>query len=167
MYHPTGKPVGLYVEEGKQISKLSYCSKCGKNNYNMCFGDEIVNGVFKIDNNNKAFIEKSTEYKGESVKYATQSGPLMVWNGKINPKFSKTSENYNVRNGVGIMPDGKVVMIIAYDITFYNFASIFKDKFGCLNAMFLDGAISEMYISNVKQQQDLGGNFGVIIYEEK
>lgn len=165
MYNPNGRPTGLYVENGFTIKKLNVVA-CGKTNFSMCFGTEATNGVFVITHTGIASIVKSTQYVTNNVKYATQSGPLLLYEGEINPKFSRTSVNYNLRNGVGIMPNGQVVMVLAENITLYNFASIFKEKFQCQNALYLDGAISQMYIEN-EDRKDLGGNFGVIIFEEK
>ncbi len=166
MYNSNGSPVGLYVEKGQELSKKTAMTKCESTNYSMCFGNEPTNGVFFISNNGKALVVKTTQYNADNVKFATQSGPLLLYDGVINPKFSKTSYNLNTRNGVGIMQNGKVVLIIAENISFYNFTCIFKDKFHCQNALYLDGAISKMYIAN-GDIKDLGGNFGVIIYEEK
>lgn len=165
MYNPNGRPTGLYVENGKVIKKLQTI-RCGSTNFSMCFGTEPTNGIFVVKYNGIASIVKSSQYQNENVRYATQSGPLLLYASEINPKFSQTSKNVNLRNGVGVLPNGKVVMIIAENITLYNFASIFKEEFQCQEALYLDGAISQMYIST-EDKKDLGGNFGVIIFESK
>ncbi len=165
MYNPNGRPTGLYIENGKVIKKLQ-AIRCGDTNFSMCFGQEPTNGIFEIKYNGIASVVKSSQYQNENVKYASQSGPLLLYAGEINPKFLKTSKNINLRNGVGVLPNGKVVMIIAENITLYNFASIFKDEFQCKNALYLDGSVSQMYIST-ENKKDMGGNFGVIIFESK
>jgi uncharacterized protein YigE (DUF2233 family) len=45
---------------------------------------------------------------------------------------------------------------------FYDFAAIFKDRFKCRNALYLDGAISKMYLKE-NRKEDVGGDFGVMI----
>ena len=62
------------------------------------------------------------------------------------------------------MKDGRVIFIISNNsiTNFHDFGTIFKDVFGCQNALFLDGAISKMYTKKYKRTS-LGGNFGPII----
>ncbi len=87
-------------------------------------------------------------------------------NGKINNAFTKGSENLNIRNGVGILPNGNVVFAMSKKmIFFYDFANYFK-YLGCKKALYLDGYVSRMYLPS-KSYNDLGGDFGVIIAEIK
>lgn len=111
-----------------------------------------------------AHISTTSSFKNKDISYATQSGPMLVIDGNIHPLFKQGSENVNLRSGVGIMPDGKVVFIISKSnqTNFYEFASIFKEKFGCKNALYLDGAISKMYLKG-NRKEDVGGDFGVMI----
>ncbi|MEO6719284.1 MAG: phosphodiester glycosidase family protein, partial [Ferruginibacter sp.] len=76
--------------------------------------------------------------------------------------FKKGSANLNVRNGVGILPDNKIVFAMSKkEINFYDFAEYFK-SIGCKNALYLDGLISRTYLPEKKWMQ-IDGNFGVII----
>ena len=82
--------------------------------------------------------------------------------GKIHSSFVEGSENTNIRNGIGILPNGKVVMAMSREkINFYDFASYFK-KLGCKNALYLDGLVSRTYCPSQNWLQT-DGNFGVII----
>ena len=94
-------------------------------------------------------------YRASGVKpnLATQSGPMLVIGGKIHPRFTAGSRNYNRRNGVGIAKDGEVVFAISEGgVNFHNFARLFRDALSCENALYLDGAISRFY------SRDLGRN---------
>ncbi|PTT72029.1 phosphodiester glycosidase family protein, partial [Chryseobacterium sp. HMWF001] len=96
------------------------------------------------------------------IKYATQSGPILLIDGKINPIFKKDSKNINIRNGVGILNDGNIVLIMSKkEVNFYNFASVFKES-GCTKALYLDGFVSRTYCPEQKWTQE-DGNFGVMI----
>ncbi|MNS90583.1 hypothetical protein D3C72_1246390 [compost metagenome] len=96
------------------------------------------------------------------MRFATQSGPMLVIDGKIHPAFDQTSQNVNIRNGVGILPDGKVLFAMSKSlITFYDFARYFQEK-GCKNALYLDGGISKTYLPE-QGYTDKTGDFGVII----
>ncbi|HXB14083.1 MAG TPA: phosphodiester glycosidase family protein, partial [Bacteroidia bacterium] len=72
------------------------------------------------------------------------------------------SKNLNIRNGVGILPDGKVVFAMSKsEINFYDFAEYFKNL-GCRNALYLDGFVSRAYLPEQNWIQT-DGDFGVLI----
>lgn len=97
-----------------------------------------------------------------NIDFATQSGPMLVIDGKIHPAFKEGSTNLNVRNGVGILPDGTIIFALSKtEINFYDFAKYFQDL-GCKNALYLDGFVSRMYLPEKKWIQT-DGSFGVMI----
>ena len=164
MYLPDYRPVGLYVQDGKLLHKMSPPSNSSAN-YNLGFGSAKVNGIFMIDWQGKASIIQSSSYVDvkDSIAQATQSGPILLWDGEINPNFKEGSSNRLLRNGVGIQPDGNVVFIMAHDICFYDFAALFCDEFQCREALFLDGVVSRMYLPTLGLSS-MDGAFGVVIY---
>jgi uncharacterized protein YigE (DUF2233 family) len=149
-------PLGLYVHKQKIVHKLNTSS--GNTNFYI-----QPNGVFYITTNKKANICTTSKYvHSNKVNYATQSGPMLLTDGVINPNFTRGSQNVNIRNGVGILPGNKVVFAISKQlVNFYDFAEYFKNL-GCTNALYLDGAVSAMYLPEKKWEQ-LTGNFGVMI----
>ena len=157
MFHDNNIPVGLFISKGKIRRPLDTATTLPGNFYMQ------PNGVFYIDRKG-AHIAQTQVFKEKGVLEATQSGPMLVFNGAINPLFDPRSKHMNLRSGVGILPGGKVVFIITKDnqVTLYDFAAIFKDKFGCKDALYLDGAISLMYLKGIRTE-DLGGNFGAMI----
>ena len=161
MFNPQHKPVGLLVINGKIKNALSVGN--GKGNFFL-----KPNGVLFIDTLDNAHImttEKFMNYEIKKVKHATQSGPMLVIDGKIHKVFNPKSKNFNIRNGAGIMPNGDIVFIITNTpIRFYDFAAVFRDVFGCQNALYLDGAISDMY-ANIKGRNhfDDNGYFGPMV----
>ncbi len=157
MYDPQQAPVGLYVEEGRVLHKLN-TTKGGSGNFHM-----QPNGVFGITKEGKAFIHTTAECPATGMlRYATQSGPMLLVKGVINAQFKQGSANLNIRNGVGILPDGRVVFAISREpVNFYDFASWFKAQ-GCSNALYLDGAISRAYIPEAGVDQR-DGQLGVLI----
>ena len=91
---------------------------------------------------------------------------MMVIDGRIHPKFVKGSKNLNIRNRVGILPDGSVLFAMSKEkVNFYDFALFFKTH-GCENALYLDGFVSRTYLPSKKWEQ-VEGDFGVIIAEVK
>jgi uncharacterized protein YigE (DUF2233 family) len=87
---------------------------------------------------------------------------MLVIDGKIHPEFKEGSKNVNIRNGVGILPDNRIVFAMSKsEINFYDFANYFK-SLGCKNALYLDGFVSRTYLPEQNWTQT-DGNFGVII----
>jgi uncharacterized protein YigE (DUF2233 family) len=160
MYMTNQFPQGLYIENGKMLQSLN--KKQGSDNFYW-----QPNGVFYINKSNQGFVCKSEKFKNSNeVKYATQSGPMLVIDGKIHPEFKEGSSFVHIRNGVGILPNGKVIMAISKEeVTLYDFAKFFLDR-GCQNALYLDGFVSRMYCPE-KGMNQLDGDFGVMIGVEK
>jgi uncharacterized protein YigE (DUF2233 family) len=156
MYHDNRNPVGLYIENSKTISALNTAK--GEGNFFL-----QPNGVFYINDNKRAFVRSTPEFKTDSsIVFATQSGPMLVINGKIHPQFQEHSKNLNIRNGIGVMPDGRILMAMSKkEVNLYTFASYFLKK-GCQNALYLDGHVSRAYCPEQKWEQ-LDGEFGVMI----
>ncbi len=160
MFSPSFSPQGLYIGDKKELTKLD--TSHGKGNFYM-----QPNGVFYIDDKNKPFIcETSAFWQAKNVKYATQSGPMLISTGKMHKGFAKKSENTNLRNGVGLLPNGNLLFVMSKEkVNFYQFAHYFERK-GCQNALYLDGFVSKTYLPE-KQANALDGDFGVIIAVSK
>ncbi len=159
MYLKDCSPQGLYIEQGVTINKL--------NKKKSTYGNFYLqpNGVFYIDQNRKAYIQTTKNYAPKNtVRFATQSGPMLLIEGKIHSKFTVGSKHLHIRNGVGILSTGDLLFAMSKKpISFYDFALFFAEK-GCKNALYLDGAISKTYLP-AKGVEQLNGQFGVIIAE--
>jgi len=156
MFKSDQSPVGLFIQDYKIQQRLDTSS--GEGNFYL-----KPNGVFYLTKDGKAFIRNTTGFVyNDKIRYATQSGPMLLINGVIHPAFKKGSANLNIRNGVGILPDGRVVFAMSKTrISFYDFADYFK-KLGCKDALYLDGFVSRTYLP-AQQWEQTDGNFGVII----
>jgi uncharacterized protein YigE (DUF2233 family) len=156
MYKLDQTPQGLYIQQGKLFSALD--TSTGKGNFYL-----KPNGIFYITTDNKPAVCQTADFKmNTQINYATQSGPMLVINGKTHPAFKEGSKNLNIRNGVGILPDHRIVFAMSKkEINFYDFAMYFK-SLGCNNALYLDGFVSRVYLPEKKWMQT-DGNFGVMI----
>lgn len=156
MYKQDGSPQGLYIENKKTLSPLDTSS--GNGNFYL-----KPNGVFYLTITNTAVVCNTALFKDSGdIKYATQSGPMLVIGGQIHPSFKAESTNLNIRNGVGILPTGEVVFVISkVPVNFYDFAAYFKNM-GCKNALYLDGFVSRAYLPE-KNWVQTDGNFGVMV----
>lgn len=156
MYQEDRKPLGLFIQNGKTLAPLNRREASG--NFYL-----KPNGVFGIRRDNRAFLLRTENFKDDGqIKFATQSGPMLLVDGKINAQFTEKSENFNLRNGVCVLEDGKIVFSISRRaINFYDFAVHFREV-GCRDALYLDGFVSRIYLPE-KDLTDLNGEFGVII----
>jgi uncharacterized protein YigE (DUF2233 family) len=155
---PQNTPVGLYVEAGTTLMPLVR-RDTGYGNFYM-----QPNGVFALNDTAAIVCEKNAyESLNMRVTYATQSGPMLVINGQLHPAFKPASTSFYIRNGVGVTADKKIVFAISNTpVNFYDFATLFKEKFNCTNALYLDGAISKMYLPQANRLQ-LDGELGPMI----
>ena len=155
MFKPDHSPVGLYIEAGQQISPID--STSGAGNFYL-----KPNGIFFLTKNGVAGITETALFKNKKIAYATQSGPMLIINGDIHPVFTASSGNRNIRNGVGILADGRVLFAMSErPVTFFEFADFFKSA-GCRNALYLDGFVSRTYLPE-KPRMESGDDFGVMI----
>jgi len=156
MYRKDRTPQGLFIENGITKSKIDTAN--GGGNFYL-----KPNGIFYLTNKNEARIVQTTSFTNNSnIKFATQSGPMLLIDGEIHKAFGKGSANLNIRNGVGILPNGQVIFALSKkEINFYDFASFFREK-GCKNALYLDGFVSRAYCPSQNWKQT-DGDFGVII----
>jgi len=159
MYHGDFSAVGLVVADGKQMVPLNMDK--GEGNFFL-----KPNGVFAITESG-AHVVESSEYPKlrERSILATQSGPLLVRNGKIHPAFNPTSDSRLFRNGVGVPSPGIAIFAISdVPLNFHEFAMLFRDKLHCPDALFLDGSISSLYSTELNRndfRMDLGPIIGI------
>lgn len=148
IFEPDGIPTGLLIIAGKTLRFIN--TQEGAGNFYL-----KPNGVFWADSSG-AYIASTEEYLAlnPSPRIAVQSGPLLLHKGQINAVFDKKSANRLHRNGVGIRKDGSVLFAITdFDQSrqpnLHEFATLFLDQ-GCLDALFLDGDLSQMVVDVVE-----------------
>ena len=156
MYNKDYFPQGLFIQNEQTLSPIDTLD--GKGNFYM-----KPNGVFYITTDNIPYVCETNDFVDNGkIKFATQSGPMLIIDGQIHSRFKYGSTNLNIRNGVGILPDNKVVFAMSKkEINFYDFAKYFQ-SLGCKNALYLDGFVSRTYLPE-KDWIQLDGNFGVLI----
>ncbi|MCP4521980.1 MAG: hypothetical protein GY827_09880 [Cytophagales bacterium] len=118
------------------------------------------NGAFLVTQNDIIVCETSQISRYQSnIVHGIQSGPMLLNNGQINSNFGIASPNKRIRSGVGTYFNKKgekcVVFVIADEpVTFYEFASLFKNKYKCSNALCLESARSVMSIPYIPNKTD-------------
>ena len=149
MFDEALKPIGLYIEDGTESKKLN--RRDGYGNFHV-----KPNGVFYIKGDRVGVAATEAYVKlNETPDFATQSGPMLVIDGKIHPKFSETGMSHKMRNGVGMLDAHTAIFAISENpVNFYDFALLFRDGLKCANALFFDGTVSSLY------SPELGRNDG-------
>lgn len=164
MFNPDYGPTGFMVTDDgnkKTIVAAPLNDKEGSGNFFM-----KPNGVFIVDTSNKYYVMSTVDFKKnkelnqpggyKKIKYATQSGPMLIYNNKINSQFKRGSSNLNIRNAIGtstVFPK-KVFMAISDDkVNFYDIAFLFKYVFKCDNALYLDGFVSKLFFNDSKSKK--------------
>jgi uncharacterized protein YigE (DUF2233 family) len=157
MFDEQGRPIGLLIEDGKSIHAINL--RKGGGNFHL-----LPNGVFLVRSNGKAEVVTSTAFKNSpDIRFATQSGPMLLIDGKLHPKFDADGESQNLRNGVGIAPDGTAVFAISEDpVSFGKFARFFRDQVHARNALYFDGTVSSLW-DPANHQMDSHSELGPMI----
>lgn len=158
MYHQDRSPVGHYLEKGQEARGVITAE--GPGNFGL-----LPNGVFCVAADG-AQVYETTRYVAENpgCTYATQSGPMLVINGALHPRFLKDSDSRYIRNGVGTSADGTTVyFVISEDpVNFHAFGSLFRDVLKVPQALYFDGNISRLYVPGLNRH-DVGFPMGPIV----
>lgn len=141
MYSQDHAPVGLHIEDGRELSPADTKSIEGRpadvpNFY------KKPNGVFFLDRAGAGILETGAFLRraGSGPRFATQSGPMLVIDDRIHPAFIPGSTDRTWRSGVGVCEDGAVRFAVSDDtVNFHDFARLFRDGLSCRDALFLDG----------------------------
>ena len=159
MYHADYAPVGLYVSDGVTAGAL--VTGASNDNFGM-----LPNGVFCSGGarpyqviETRAFAQARPD-----CRLATQSGPMLVIDGALHPRFLIDSDSRYIRNGVGVSPDGQTAWFAISDraVTFHEFGRLFRDGLGARDALYFDGSVSRLYAPALNRA-DFGRRLGPII----
>ena len=158
MYHSDRSPVGLYIEDGRESAGV--VTQEGPGNFGL-----LPNGVLCL-REGRADVIETLRYEDEApdCRHATQSGPMLVVDGALHPRFLVDSDSRYIRNGVGTTADGTraVFAISSGPVNFHTFGRLFRDHLELPQALYFDGNISRLYAPDLKRS-DIGFSLGPII----
>jgi uncharacterized protein YigE (DUF2233 family) len=140
-------PIGLHVEDGVTLNEAN--TNDGPGNFHM-----MPNGVFYVADGRAGVMETEAYLAARPrAEIATQSGPMLVIEGALHPRFLPDSDSLKRRNGVGVAPDGEIYFAIADEpVTFHKFARLFRDGLGADNALFFDGGfVPSLYAPHLER----------------
>lgn len=158
MFHEDRSPVGLYVEDGEQEMRI--ITSDGPGNFGL-----LPNGVLCLGQGEAAVVEsRSFAENPPTCTHATQSGPMLVIDGDLHPRFVRDSDSLNIRNGVGVDREGSHLWMVISDqaVNFHHFARFFRDHLRTPNALYFDGRVSRLHAPEIGRS-DLGFPVGPIL----
>ncbi len=157
MYHADRRPVGLYIEDGTEYARL--VTRAGPGNFGL-----LPNGLLCISPGGVRVIETLAYAAAPpDCTHASQSGPMLVIDGALHPGFLVDATSRNIRNGVGVGPDGTAYFAVSdRPVTFHEFARLFRDGLGVVDALYLDGSVSRLYAPELGRS-DFGTPMGPIV----
>ena len=134
MFDQAFKPVGLYVEQGREVVHAN--TRPGHGNFHM-----KPNGVFYVAGDRAGVLDTESFLRlHPKADLATQSGPMLVINGRLHPRFDRNSTSLKMRTGVGVRDAQTIIFAISDgQVSFAAFAGVFREGLRCDNALFLDG----------------------------
>ncbi len=163
MFDEAGQPIGYYVEDGERLHKLNRNE--GYGNFHM-----LPNGVFYGDAEGRWAVRTSddfAEHVSRRPDFGSQSGPMLVINGKLHPDIHRDGVSRKLRNGVGVDRSGRAHFVISDEpISFGKLARYFRDDLDCPDALFLDGSVSSLWDPHMGRV-DGGPLLGPLIVVEK
>ena len=140
MYDEEGDAIGLLIEAGEMIRSIN--RRDGYGNFHM-----KPNGVFLVRRDGSAEVVASDVFElADDIAFASQSGPMLLIDGKLHPRFEEDGESHHFRNGVGIAEDGTPLFAVSEDpVSFGKFARFYRDELGVKNALYFDGSVSSLW----------------------
>jgi len=158
MYHEDRAPVGHFVQDGVQVMRVVL--NAGPANFGL-----LPNGVFCI-NDADVRVYETLRFVDEApvCRDATQSGPMLVVDGALHPRFLPDGTSKHIRNGVGTSADGFTAMfVISNDVVnFHAFGVFFRDVLRTPNALYFDGKVSRLHAPSLGRS-DAGFWLGPIV----
>lgn len=142
MYDTSSRPIGYYVENGKRLHQLNTANAEG--NFYL-----KPNGVFFGDADGNWRVLSSEEFAETVTRrpaFGTQSGPLLLIEGKFHPKIAENGASLKLRNAVCVDGAGAAHFAISdEEVSFGQIARLMKQACGDANALFLDGTVSSLW----------------------
>lgn len=141
MYGDDLKAIGYYVENGERLKELN--RENGDGNFYM-----KPNGVFFGSGASWRVLGSNTFFNtvGDRPDFGTQSGPLLLVDGKLHPEIQDDGPSKAIRNGVGVDASGKAHFVISdAPVSFGQLARYFRDEVKVANALYLDGQVSSLW----------------------
>jgi uncharacterized protein YigE (DUF2233 family) len=177
IFDTASQPLGLHIERGQILRRLN-SRRSGYGNFYL-----QPNGVFYLEktaSGTRARLQTTIAFERDhpsirelgsntQILEATQSGPMLVVDGKLNTAFKADSANRLIRNAIGVPSrstgaSSRVVLVLTETpVNFHTLARFMRDQLECKDALYLDGNISNLYVPGSNQNTSSISDFGGMI----
>ena len=162
MFDDDGDPIGYFVEDSERLKTLNTAD--GEGNFHL-----KPNGVF-FGTGDTWEIRTTEDFLAnvsDRPEFGTQSGPMLLIDGKVHPEITEDGPSRLIRNGVGVDEKGRAHFVISNaPLSFGKFARFFRDELKTPNALYLDGSVSALW-NPATGRTDGGAAIGPILVVEK
>ncbi len=163
MFGTDGRPIGLYVEAGVVRHKAN--TRDGSGNFHM-----KPNGIFAQTPDGRLILDTTDAFlaAAPAVRWATQSGPMLVIDGALHPQISQDGPSHNIRNGVGLVDDHQAWFVISDEpVSFGRLARFFRDDLHCHSALYFDGDVSSLWLPAEHRRDDAAALGPLVIVSDR
>jgi uncharacterized protein YigE (DUF2233 family) len=172
IFDTNSRPLGLHIERGQILRRLN-SRRSGYGNFYL-----QPNGVFYLEktvSGTRARLQSTVAFERDhpnirelgrntQIIEATQSGPMLVVDDKLNSAFKADSGNRLIRNAIGVQSSSRVVLVLTETpVNFHTLARFMRDQLECPNALYLDGNISNLYVPGGSKNSSSISDFGGMI----
>ena len=142
MFDDAGRPIGLARSGGVEAKSVNL--REGGGNFHL-----KPNGVFMVLCGGRTAAIYPSDAIPEfrcAPTLSTQSGPMLVIDGKLHPKIEPDGRSRLIRNGVGVTADGEALFVISEEpVSFGKLARFFRDELKTPDALYFDGVVSSLW----------------------
>ncbi len=150
MFDPDYRPVGLYIEEGRELVRAN--TKAGPGNFHL-----KPNGVFYAGDGEAGVMETGAFLK-KNRKRCSRRNRVRCSSSRANCTPASQRPMFRQRRAMGSAYQGEGVVLFAIsegEVPFDTFERLFRDGLKCSNALFLDGGSAPaLYVPSASR----GGN---------
>ncbi len=160
------KALGYYVEGGERFSEFNRGDAPEGNTSNFFMKP---NGVFFGSGGTWRVLSTDAFYArvSDRPEFGTQSGPMLVIEGKLHPEVRDNGPSRAIRNGVGVDKAGMAHFVIAdAPVSFGQLARYFRDELKTPNALYLDGKVSALW-DPARGRLDKARNGPIIVVKKR
>jgi uncharacterized protein YigE (DUF2233 family) len=152
IYGADNRPLGLLISPKGKVHEVNARTDTGSAHGNFSWDS----AVFQISDADAARIVPAEDWHGSAqIVAATQSGPQLASEGKINSSFPVQSDSSYLRTAIGVDEKNQslVYLVVSREpVTLYELAAFMVSNLHSSEALHLDGDLSAFYLPSTPEK---------------
>jgi len=152
IYGADNRPLGLLISPKGKVHDVNARTGTGSARGNFSWDS----AVFQISDAGEARVVPAKDWHGSSqIVAATQSGPQLASEEKINASFPVQSESSYLRTAIGVDEKNRSLVYVVVSrepVTLYELATFMVSNLHCSEALHLDGDLSAFYLPSTPEK---------------